>query len=63
MLFCQGKQSFNTPQRAKKVSHRLANGHGAKISPYRCPVCHGWHIGSKVGNQKKPSKHLKAALA
>lgn len=40
---CSSKRAYGE-KTARAVAERM-RGQGEKISPYRCPFCHWWHIG------------------
>lgn len=54
---CTGKVVIPTASLAKKIAKRSMASRKGRVSYYRCPVCHGWHIGTRVG--KKPYDKLK----
>lgn len=55
---CQGKERFNTFERARQIGRRVARRREEKISPYRCPHCNGFHLGTHVGPVKgETTKH------
>lgn len=42
---CEGKESFATPQIARKVV-RKRHRRGIPVESYRCHVCQQWHLGN-----------------
>lgn len=44
---CEGKLKFKTFSGAKQACPRDA-------TPYRCPHCHGWHVGHAMTPQRRP---------
>ncbi|MCV2448475.1 hypothetical protein [Paracoccus sp. DMF] len=53
---CAGKQTFDTPQLARKVASR---SRGYALEPYRCRFCGLWHLGSPI---PKPAKGERIVL-
>lgn len=49
---CFGKESYPTPQLANKVARRRNRG-GRRLSVYKCPHCHMWHMGSPFRMKKR----------
>lgn len=40
------KTSFTTQEDANRASLRLRLEEGADLHPYRCELCHDWHLGN-----------------
>lgn len=54
---CAGKSRFDSFRHAKRIAHRSAKGHAARVVPYRCRYCQGWHIGNNIqpkASQRRP---------
>lgn len=52
---CDGKQRFGTRKMAAKIAQRPRRQFDhAKLQPYRCSICAGWHLGLSGG--KLPEK-------
>lgn len=49
---CHGKHRFVSLAQARKVAKRSASKHCERITPYHCPHCAGWHIGSHLHRRK-----------
>ena len=47
LVGCSGKAEFTSFDLAAKAAKRT-NRHkdGARVGPYRCTLCHRWHVGS-----------------
>jgi hypothetical protein len=44
---CEGKQLFQDFVEATKAAKRTNRHHDdAMVGPYRCTLCHRWHVGS-----------------
>lgn len=56
---CQGKELFSSPQLARDVAKRR-QGRGQQVDAYRCKVCAGWHIGSRLRNNASAVKRASA---
>lgn len=55
---CDGKVRFATRAAATRVVRRNGKSHDRaqrQREAYRCPVCHGWHLGRKA-DQERPKK-------
>jgi len=42
---CHGKMTWRSKKDAKLFLRRLRFGHGDGKTAYRCPHCHGFHVG------------------
>jgi hypothetical protein len=52
---CQVKVAFTTRQHAAQVCRRHSDDDRRGRVPYRCAICHGWHIGhAKQGRKPRP---------
>ena len=49
---CQGKERFDSFAMAKKVADRPNRLH-CRRAPYRCPHCHGFHLGEPSMGRKR----------
>ncbi|KKK73778.1 hypothetical protein LCGC14_2890390 [marine sediment metagenome] len=46
MSNCAGKQRLVSRRLADRVARRMRKVHKARLVPYRCPQCAGWHVGT-----------------
>jgi hypothetical protein len=46
---CQGKQRHPDKQSASQHWYALWKKDGEKMRVYKCPHCHGWHVGHRGG--------------
>lgn len=44
---CRGKARFDSWMEAHKSRHAHCI---SSVKPYRCPACHGFHLGKKAGS-------------
>ena len=42
---CEGKRQYTSEQEARTIATRFGATVGARLRPYRCLCCRGWHIG------------------
>lgn len=49
---CDGKQGFSRA-RAKVVASRVRKRRGSRVTPYLCPFCGHWHLGSSLKGASK----------
>ena len=52
---CEGKNKFDSPERAFEVAKQASRRKESKVSAYRCATCGKWHIGNN--RQMKVNKH------
>lgn len=45
---CERKARFPSETRAERSAQKWCDADGAARTLYRCPVCDGWHISSKL---------------
>lgn len=50
---CDGKARFDSWGDANKVARRYQRNKGARVLPYRCPYCRGYHVGYKSFSKPK----------
>lgn len=48
---CDDKTRYASPQRAWWAAREMARIQRERIRHYRCPFCHGWHIGHEQDNR------------
>lgn len=50
LLACWGKARFEPSQQhvARAVARRMARAKHERITVFRCPHCHGWHVGTDM---------------
>ena len=41
---CTNKRRFSTRQRAKRAARLIFQDSGAKLRPYACRICEGYHL-------------------
>lgn len=41
---CTSKRRFSTRQRAKRAARLIFKDSGAKLRPYACRICEGYHL-------------------
>jgi hypothetical protein len=52
----QPKTRFPSEDEANRSALRLRLEAGADLDPYRCELCHGWHLGNRArGRQRRAS--------
>ena len=44
---CIGKQLFTDLGLAREVAQRTNRSRNARVAPYRCHQCDGWHVGNQ----------------
>lgn len=42
---CDGKHVFRSMRYAQQVARKMRREKNEPVAPYRCPVCHGIHLG------------------
>ena len=50
---CGGKTEYKDQALAVDAARQLREWDGARLKPYKCPFCQGWHLTSRgkgVGN-------------
>ena len=55
---CNGKQRFVSFNVASTRASRIAHRSGLKVHAYRCNVCGGFHVGSRVGGRARKPEHV-----
>lgn len=50
---CDGKTKFRERTLAASVARRMSRAKDARVIPYACPFCHGWHVGRSLGTRKR----------
>ena len=53
-----GKSPFLTKPDAEKAAKRSRQRTEVGLAPYRCQVCHEWHVGNTAGRVKAPVKTI-----
>ena len=49
---CLGKQLFTDLSLAREVATRTNRSRNAKVQPYRCARCDGWHVGNRTNSSR-----------
>ena len=57
---CAGKHRFESPGEAHKAAKFFGSVRHFRATAYRCPMCHGWHVGETF--KKSKVKKLKTKL-
>ena len=49
---CDGKQGLSRA-RAHETASRVRKARGSRVTPYLCPFCSAWHLGSSLKGASK----------
>lgn len=52
---CLGKRRFASKDEAEQNAVRTSRAIRARVQPYRCPYCEGWHL-TRSNRRKKKSR-------
>lgn len=56
---CHGKRLYADLPKAREMAKRTNNDRDARVAPYHCTRCHGWHVGeASTRDRRKPARVL-----
>ena len=59
MWSCSGKRLYPDLPTAREMARRTNNDRDARVAPYHCTRCHGWHVGeADTKDRRKPVASL-----
>lgn len=45
---CFNKEEYHSEDMAESVARRVQRERNVELRSYRCPICRGWHLTSRV---------------